>query len=186
MRNIKINTEVTLISSEASIAKKVGEKRQVENDQVNVVSRKKGWKSEVETNIAGVSAEFAFCKLFNIFPDMTTTPRSKEVDKGDAMLPNGMTVDVKTTHLPNGTLMCPNYKADGVIFDLYALMVGEHPSFIFKGFIRGKDFFSDKYLTRILSKGSGGYNWCYKVEQKDLLTLEEIEELIRVETSVVA
>ena len=85
---------------------------------------------EKELALGGNSygGEVAFCRLFNLKPDTST-------DEGyppfDAVLPNGLTVDVKTTSVSNGMLIV---KDTGHTADIYALMIGTLPTYTFMGF----------------------------------------------------
>jgi hypothetical protein len=114
----------------------------------------------------------AFSKLFNIFPDLTIHTRSSidGTDTHDAILPCGLSVDVKTTKYPNGKLLAvPWKKANG---DLFALMVGTAPSYVFKGFMFQYQLLSPQRL------GNLGHGNTYIAQQSELVDLDAILRVI--------
>src|SRR4030067_307352 len=86
---------VVLSALEQRLCRHVAEARNEANRQAQVTNAKVGDRSDVEVNFEGVSGEVAFCRLFNIYPDLTVQPRSSRrgTDTGDARLPSGHTVD---------------------------------------------------------------------------------------------
>ena len=109
-----------------------------------------GWKMD----LVGIAGEIAFSRLFNVYPDtdISVTCSSKGQDHGDVTIPfNGINyvVDVKTTIYSRGKLLVvpwKDFKNSGV--DLYALMTGVFPSYVFRGFISSKDLFrKENYQT---------------------------------------
>ena len=80
--------------------------------------------------------ELAFCKMFNLYPDLDTD-RMPPYPEFDAVLRDGWTVDVKTTRYDDGRLLVDvrkGRKVDGV--DFYCLMTGEFPGpYTFRGFM---------------------------------------------------
>jgi hypothetical protein len=139
IKNIKINTEVTLSVVEQAIVKGVAKQRFNNNRANGVYNAKIGDQSNYDTDIEGFGAELAFCRLHNLYPDFSISPRSTNEDQGDAILPipNGI-VDVKGTKYPTGKLITPTWKSKDAV-DVYALMVGEFPNYIFKGFMKSSD-----------------------------------------------
>jgi hypothetical protein len=106
-----------------------------------------GEQSVTETDLYGVAAEFAFCKLFNLFPDFSIEPRSAadgtDVEKDSKLFI--WRVDVKGTKYPTGRLLARpmdgNYASHAArsTTDLFALMTGQYPTFTFRGFFTKKD-----------------------------------------------
>ena len=98
-------------------------------------------------NLEGTGGEFAFCKLKNIYPDMTI----------DHPIPydcyiNGVGyIDVKSTKKPNGMLLIGTWKYRAIP-EYYALMVGEFPNYEFKGYFPGSEVFKP---TNIVDLGHG-------------------------------
>jgi hypothetical protein len=92
-----------------------------------------------------VGGELAFCKYYNIYPDLDP----KHFGIADCKLPDGRLVDVKTTSLENGRLLVKSglkkYSAD-----LYVLMVGVFPNFRFAGSTKKENIISEEHLDRQL------------------------------------
>jgi hypothetical protein len=106
-------------------------------------------------NAAG--AELAFGKLFNLYVDF-----SRRYRWYDVMLPDGRTVDIKTTTQDQGHLICDAGVVQKRIPDLFALVVGEFPTFEFRGVIAGDIFIQE------VNKRDFGHGACYAVEQNKL------------------
>jgi hypothetical protein len=179
MKPIKIDTIVTLISTEQDVCKALAKRRTSMNRNNGVKNSKIGKLSDDEMDLEGMGAELAFCKLFNVFPDLTTHLRSSKdgMDGGDAILHNGMKVDVKSTTRSNGRLVTANWKNENEKVDLYCLMTGSFPTYTFRGFISSENIFQDKNWRNL------GYGYNYVAEQDELKTLEEIikSEIINIE-----
>ena len=157
---MKINTLITLNETEQKLCKDIASNR-YSNNRANSVSNKKiGKQTNEETDLEGIAAELAFCKLFNVYPDLTIYSRSSSQDKGDVLLPNGKTVDIKTTKYKTGKLLAVTWKSNKV--DYYALMVGEFPNYTFKGFMESSELLKPSRL------GSLGYGETYIAKQEEL------------------
>jgi len=96
-----------------------------------------------------VGAELAFCKLHNIYPDLThDTFRSS-----DCTLSNGETVDVKQAPGDNHRLLCKveatkdHIRQGKELPDWYALMVGIMPKYKFVGFMAASDLLQDSRIN---------------------------------------
>ena len=113
----------------------------------------------------GFAGEFAFCRLFNIFPDFTTHPRSAELgeDRGDAVMHDGRTVDIKTSRFPQAKLLVSEWIKPTV--DLYALMTGTFPVYEFRGFIESHELLKPE---RVEDLGRGP---AYAAQQDELREL---------------
>ena len=157
---MKVGKVISLSEVEQSICKRIAKLRYQNNRAKGVIDRKVGKQSNEETDLEGFAAEFAFCKIFNLYPDFTIEPRGTEDDCGDAVLPSGKTVDVKATKYPTGRLLAVPWKGDNV--DLYALMVGEFPRYIFKGFMSREELHKAERL------GNLGYGETYIAQQHEL------------------
>lgn len=164
----KINKKIFLSKIEQNICSVIANFRFSNNRNGNVKNSKMGEKSDQEMDLEGISAEFAFCKLFNLYPDLTIDIRSssKETDDGDATLPSGHTVDVKVTHYPTGKLIAVPWKKPKV--DLFALMIGKSPEYTFKGFMKSNELLKDCRL------GNLGYGETYIAQQNELKEFEEL------------
>ncbi len=101
-------------------------------------------------------AELAFAKLFNVYMDFTRRFRWYDV-----LLPGGKTVDIKHTDQDSGRLLV---RADErkKVPDLFVLMVGEFPTFEFRGAIPGN------VLVRRENLRDLGHGPCYVAEQSRL------------------
>lgn len=78
---------------------------------------------EIDEN--GFIGEFAFCKHFNVFPDVTAKPRSGSVD----CIYRGKKFDIKTTRVKSGRLIAPYSDeteafALAILFDTCVLLPG--------------------------------------------------------------
>jgi hypothetical protein len=164
----KINKKIILSKIEQNICSVISEFRHLNNRNNNIKNSKMGKKSDQEMDLEGISAEFAFCKLFNLYPDLTIDIRSSinETDNGDATLPSGHTVDVKVTHHLNGKLIAVPWKKANV--DLFALIVGKSPEYTFKGFMKSKELLKDSRL------GDLGYGKTYIAEQNELKEFKDL------------
>lgn len=125
---------IVLSDSEQFIAKSVAEQRVSSNRLAKTQNAKRSKKSDFEIDLQGFAGELAFCKLFNVFPDFTSEPRSaaKGQDNGDAVL-NGLRVDVKTAS-EDKVMFWIKARKKGCA-DLFALMVGQFPEYKFEGFV---------------------------------------------------
>lgn len=149
---------ITLSDVEQALCRHIAKRRHEMNRANGTVNAKIGPQSNEQTDLDGIGAELAFCKLFNVYPDLQVISRSDH----DAMLVNGLRVDVKTTRYQAGRLLVRQHKqADPV--DLYVLMVGEFPSFRCAGFASRESVFAPENLmdlghgpTFVLAQGQLG------------------------------
>jgi len=120
--------EYTLTESEQLIAKFVAEQRTTNNRNAGTTNMRKSEMSDFEIDLQGFGGELAFCRLANVFPDLTVHNRSasKGEDQGDCVL-DGQRIDVKTSKKADAALWVPVRKIGTA--DAYALMVGEFPTF---------------------------------------------------------
>ena len=165
---MKIDSVISLCHSEQAICMWMARSRFSNNRKSGIVNKKVGNQSNEKTDLEGFAAEFAFCKLFNVFPDFTVNPRNCDEDAGDAVLPGGLSVDIKVTKYPTGRLLAVPWKANNV--ELYALMIGEFPSYTFKGFMRQEDLLKEERL------GNLGYGKTYIAHQYELCELSKLME----------
>lgn len=138
-----------LHSSEVRLAKAIAQARFKSNRQAGVTNARVGDQSDDYTDLHGFGAELAFCHLFNTCPDLTIEPRSSqkgEDAKADTKLFSGHTVDVKQTKYTTGRLLAVPWKNYASV-DLFALMIGEMPYFVFKGFMLSSELISSPRLT---------------------------------------
>lgn len=139
--------QITLDNHEQYIVKSIAEERQRNNIERGSRNFKVGNGDDLQISIEGTGGEFAFCKLHNIYPDMTIN----HPIPFDCYIKGHGFVDVKTTKKLDGMLLVGVWKSRAVP-DYYALMVGEFPTYEFKGFFPGNDLFNDGNLV---DKGHG-------------------------------
>jgi hypothetical protein len=102
-------------------------------------------------NLNGFGAELAFCRLCGIEFDSSTNKNDNHYNNPDAVLNNGLTVDVKNTIYKNGKLIVRTGKEHKRV-DLYALVIGTFPDFTFVGW-KEYDHIIDKSLIVNLGWG---------------------------------
>jgi hypothetical protein len=147
---------VKLNEVEQKLAIFLAKKRHQANRSSNTTNRKIGGQSDEQTDLEGVGAEIAYCKIMNVYPDMDLDHRPPD----DATLSDGRTVDVKATRYKSGRLVVVPWKKAGV--DLFALMVGEFPEYRLAGTKPADEVIREDRL------GDLGHGKTYMVEQKDL------------------
>jgi hypothetical protein len=136
--------QITLDNYEQEIVRGIALARHQNNIDRGSRSYKMGGGDDLLINLEGTGGEFAFCKLKNIYPDMTI----------DHPIPydcyiNGVGfIDVKTTKKPNGMLLIGTWKYRAIP-EYYALMVGEFPNYEFKGYFRGSEVFKPENLVNL-------------------------------------
>ena len=91
----------------------------------------------------GLCAEFAFCKLMNIYPDLSL----QNYGHIDCEHPDWGTIDVKSTKLPDGKLLVGIWKKKYP--DAYVLMIDRSPIFDFVGWIESEKMIHDANIETI-------------------------------------
>ena len=137
INKVKIGQTVSLTYAERKLAYFVAKHRNGNNRSFNIVNLKISAESSATIDLEGVCGEMAFCKLFNVYPDLDTD-RPPPHPLYDCVLSDGSRIDVKTTKYENGKLLVDSRKGkektDSV--DFYALMIGVFPGpYSFRGFI---------------------------------------------------
>lgn len=161
-----IDTVVTLNMGEQCICNAMGHARSHSNRTHGVVNAKIGMDEDLDVDIMGFAGELAFCKLFNIMPDFSIDPINNDMDEGDCVLA-GMRVDVKQTKYGGGKLLAAKWKGGNPV-ELYALMTGTMPTFIFRGFMWADELLRPERLVNL------GYGDTYAGKQYELLEFETI------------
>jgi hypothetical protein len=156
------NTEVTLNTQEQAICRALAKKRYGNNRKAGTRNAKRGPQSNEQTDLEGIGAEFAFCKLHNVYPDFSIQPRNAENDEGDCKLLDGRAVDVKATQYRTGKLIAVPWKQTGV--ELFALMTGVFPTYTFRGFMEAAELLREDRL------GTLGYGPTHIAQQKELVS----------------
>lgn len=165
LNKIKIGQIVSLTAAERKLAHFIAKNRNGSNRSFNVTNLKISLDDAATVDLEGIAGELAFCKLFNVYPDLDTD-REPPHPLYDAVIPSppGFRIDVKTTKYDTGKLLVDarkGKKTDGV--DLYALMTGSFPGpYTFRGFIAREQIIQPHKLGLLC-----GYK-SYMAEQSEL------------------
>jgi len=87
-------------------------------------------------HLEGAGAELAFCKVFNLYPELEMNWSDKDV-----VLHCGITADIKSTKYLSGHLITPLWKTEKSC-DIYVLLVGAFPEYEIVGFATKEQLFS--------------------------------------------
>ena len=155
----EMNTKVTLDEHEQMIARFIASLRQHENRTNNVKDQATKPNESYRTELNGYGAELAFCKIMNLYPDLTFQVRSHGYD---CLSVTGTAIDVKTTTYQNGKLLAAFKNPD---VEVYALMIGEFPTYTFVGWIEADKLINEMNLTDF---GYGKSKQCYALPQDHL------------------
>lgn len=140
---------VTLSDAEQRLAKYLAKQRYDSARDKGLPNRKMGDQSNELTDLEGIAAEIAFCKLANVYPDLDLDHTKAE----DCYLRDGRSVDVKSTTYESGRLLAVKWK-DAAQVDLFVLMVGRFPKYRCAGFLTATELLEAKRLTN-LGHGEG-------------------------------
>ena len=123
---------------------------------------KMGDQSNEQTDIEGVGAEIAYCKMMNVYPD---TEIAENLPSEDAVLPDGRFVDVKVTKYSSGRLLVTLKKKVGDV-DLYVLITGEFPKYRIVGQMDSAEIIKESRI------GDLGHGPGYMATQDELEKVE--------------
>jgi len=146
-----------LNEAEKKLATFLAKERYRKNRERGVDDLKIGGQSCEFTDLQGIGAEIAFCKVHNIYPDMSLDDYPDE----DALMKDGRLADVKCTKYENGHLLCVTWKKNRNV-DIYVLVVGEFPRYRIAGFKCAGELFDDSNIKDF------GYGPSYAVSQSEL------------------
>ena len=158
--------DVVLNEAEQKLAKYLAKKRYDAARRDGIPDMKMGPQSAHETDLEGIAAEIAFCKIMNVYPDTDVVVGARPV--ADAYTTSFGSVDVKTTKYRNGMLLATTKKYTKHP-DSYALMIGEFPRYRFVGWVPAEELLMEKNI-RDLGHGRG-----YALNQ-NMLRKPEAEE----------
>lgn len=133
---------VELNEAEQRLAQFVAKKRYAAAREQNIENSRMGDQSDEDTDLNGVGAEIAWCKMNNVYPDLDV---SGPVKGPDGMTRTGVRVDVKGTKYPNGHLLAVRWKGQGEV-DVYCLMVGELPRYRCAGYMVAEELLRPERL----------------------------------------
>lgn len=127
-------------------------------------------RTDAHAELHNLGGELAFCKLFNLYPSeqFTIMTRSADGDYGDAVMHNGMVVDVEAVEAGNGAI-CIETARRGTGIDCYSLMTGSFPNYTFRGFVHRVDALQSGKISKLKSGKEG-----YVTVQKELRTFMEV------------
>lgn len=136
------NMKVTLVKGEIETANMLAKGRTHANQRPGKVNQLRSPAEQQELELNGMGAELAYCKAFNLWPDMTIGHRIG----GEDCLHAGKTVDVKFTSYIHGDLyVTPDKRDKGV--DVYALVTGWMPHYDIVGYATSDEIFRDNNLA---------------------------------------
>jgi hypothetical protein len=159
--------QVTLTRSEQRIATWLAHQRASINRKRGITDAKVGPQDSLQIDIDGLLGEFAFAKLFNLYPDLQVGSRPLH----DVMTAIGG-IDVKTTRYRSGKLLATRKKS-AIRSDWYALMwLESEATLYFRGVAR-----ADVLLDQSNLKPFGG-TMSYWLEQRDLIQPEDFALLL--------
>jgi hypothetical protein len=147
---------ITLNDAEQKLAKYLAAQRHAANRSSGTKNSRIGPQSDEQTDLEGVGAEVAFCRMFNVYPDTQINERPAE----DAVLHDGNAVDVKATPHPNGHLLAARWKKCNV--QMYSLMVGKFPTYRHAGMMPAKELLREGRLKNF------GYGESFAASQSEL------------------
>lgn len=147
---------IELSQAEQQLAKYLAKLRNEKSRTRKTENKRIGPQDDFTTDLEGIGAELAFCKMFNLYPDLEC-----KAGDYDAMDHEGNRVDVKATKYKNGHLLAVPWKK-GKEPDVYVLLVGEFPSYRCAGFMRADELISDARLKDL------GHGKVYAAAQSEL------------------
>ena len=160
---------VTLTDTEVRICRWLAAQRFAAARKAGVQDAQMGPQSSEQTDLDGIAGEFAFCKVANVWPDMTIGARR---GGHDAFL-NGMSVDVKTTRCPTGHLLA-TIKKSTTASDVYVLVIGTVPEFRIAGWASAAQLLHPENIADF-GHGSG-----YALSQRQLQPISALVDNDRI------
>lgn len=154
---------IELNETEQRLATYVARLRYQSSRESGTANMKIGGQSDEMTDLEGIGAELAFCKIANVYPDLDAGKTNVE----DCYTKNGYAIDVKSTTYENGRLLAVRWKKPDKV-DFYALMVGKFPKYRLAGFMRSEDLIKPE-MIRDLGHGS-----TYAADQSQLIPPEDL------------
>ena len=147
---------VTLSDPEMATCRMLGEMRSLVARGNNVKDRKMSDSAGHEIDVDGMIAEYAFCKHFNIFPDLTPSPRSGSCD----CVYQGKRIDIKSTRHKDGQLLAT--MKNNLDIDVYVLAIIDGNTVNFPGYATKKELINPDNVTDL------GFGKGYALKQNKL------------------
>ena len=137
---------IELNEEEQFIAQYIAKQRKKHNLEIGVTPPKVGPDDQeylLNIELDGIGGELAFCKMVNVYPDLTTQPRSG----GHDCMYTTYTIDVKTTRHKRGNLIVPAFKINhNLLPDIYALLISDFPTFQYMGWQWAREVITQENL----------------------------------------
>ena len=152
---------VFLSDAEMATCRMLGEMRSLVARGHGVKDRKMADLAGYEIDIDGMISEYAFCKHFNIFPDLIPSPRSGSCD----CIYKGKRIDIKSTRHKTGKLLATTKRNEDV--DIYVLAIINGNEVIFPGYATAKQLIDPNNLSDL------GYGSGYALQQHQLSKWKE-------------
>ena len=154
---MSMKTSITLTEAEQRLSKFLATRRYQNARSKGIKDNKIGDQSNISTDLEGMAAEIAACRLLNVYPDLQT----ESIPVHDLVTSKGYTVDVKVTRYESGKLLAVKNKISNPS-DFYMLMIGTFPNYRCAGFASRDDLLCEDTLTD-LGRGEG-----HALHQSDL------------------
>ena len=129
-----------------------------------VKDQQMGKQSALKTDFIGMVGEYAFCKHFNIFPDLVASPRSGSCD----CVYKGVRIDVKSTDLETGRLLAT--AKENLDVDRYVLAIVQGRMVTFAGWADRVELIKEENIID-LGHGKG-----YAMTQVQLNKFKEMKD----------
>jgi hypothetical protein len=149
---------VKLDVGEQAVARLLAEQRYTSNRIGGVVNARIGCQSDAMTDLNGIGGELAFCRVVNVWPDLSINPRH---GGADCVTMRGYRVDVKTSSHEDAQLIAHRGKSLGAA-DVYVLVVGTFPLYRIVGWAWAAELIRADRLTDL------GYGLTYALPQREL------------------
>jgi hypothetical protein len=140
-----MSTDVTLTDDEQRIVRWLAKRRIEESRKMNAKATIYHDVDPLENEVQAFGAEFAYCKMFNLWPTMVPT----KCEPFDAHLRDGSSVDVKHSVRRDARLLVKvkDRKGNPVY---YALMVGSFPTYTLIQHCRSDDVLVSERIDHTL------------------------------------
>ena len=152
----------SLSAEDRATVKRIAQERHNTARESGTVNLKIGKQSDEFVDLNGLGGEVAFCRLFGLEPDFDTSNGAE--NKVDARLPDGRTVDIKTTDHPRGNLLARVIHDE---IDVFVLVRGRFPSYKLVGWI-------DRAIFKRSRKKNMGYGPTHFYSAENLHPIETL------------
>lgn len=152
---------VILNNAEQKLATYIAKMRFITKREAGFPISKIGPQSFLDTDREGFAGEISYCKVMNLYPDLTI---GTDIPEFDCILPSGEKIDIKTTKYKKGHLIATMNKIKHPP-DKYVLVVGEFPKYNIIGEISAEKFLRKENIKDF------GMGDTYAVTQEELETI---------------